>query len=90
MNIIGRRDRLSDALRDQIERSERLTADCSGMHLRLAVDYSSRRSISEAGRRRQALPRNTASIFAHYPPSIIRTPWPLMLIYLSAPVVSSG
>jgi undecaprenyl diphosphate synthase len=53
LNVIGRRDRLSDALRDQIDRSERLTAGCSGMHLRLAVDYSSRRSISEAGHRQQ-------------------------------------
>jgi undecaprenyl diphosphate synthase len=55
MNIIGRRDRLSDALKDQIGQSERLTADCSGMHLRLAVDYSSRRSISEAGRRQRGI-----------------------------------
>jgi len=54
MNIIGRRDRLNRTLRAQIERSERLTAECSRMHLRLAVDYSSRHSITEAGRRFQA------------------------------------
>jgi undecaprenyl diphosphate synthase len=52
MNVIGRRDRLNETLRAQIEQSERLTAACSGMHLRLAVDYSSRHSIVEAGRRR--------------------------------------
>jgi undecaprenyl diphosphate synthase len=51
MNVIGRRDRLSPALRAQIERSEQLTAACSRMHLRLAVDYSSRHSIMQAGRR---------------------------------------
>jgi undecaprenyl diphosphate synthase len=51
MNVIGRRDRLNDTLRAQIEQSERLTATCSGMHLRLAVDYSSRYSIAEAARR---------------------------------------
>ncbi len=51
LNVIGRRDRLNPALAAQIERSERLTAACSRMHLRLAVDYSSRYSITEAGRR---------------------------------------
>lgn len=51
LNVIGRRDRLNPTLRAQIERSEELTAACSRMHLRLAVDYSSRYSIAEAGRR---------------------------------------
>jgi undecaprenyl diphosphate synthase len=54
LNVIGRRDRLNPALRAQIERSEHLTATCSRMHLRLAVDYSSRYSITEAGRRLRA------------------------------------
>src|SRR5882757_5927296 len=40
INIIGRRDRLSAALVHAIEQSERLTAACTGMHLRIAVDYS--------------------------------------------------
>jgi undecaprenyl diphosphate synthase len=51
LNVIGRRDRLNPTLRAQIERSEELTAACSRMHLRLAVDYSSRCTIAEAGRR---------------------------------------
>ena len=51
LNVIGRRDRLNPTLRAQIERSEELTAACSRMQLRLAVDYSSRYSIAEAGRR---------------------------------------
>src|SRR5205814_8762901 len=42
---------LSPALAAQFERSERLTAAYSRMHLRLEVDYSSRYSITEAGRR---------------------------------------
>jgi undecaprenyl diphosphate synthase len=54
LNVIGRRDRLNPPLRAQIERSEQLTAACSRMHLRLAVDYSSRYSITEAGRCLQA------------------------------------
>jgi undecaprenyl diphosphate synthase len=57
LNVIGRRDRLSPTLRSQIDQSERLTADCSRMHVRLAVDYSSRYSILEAARRLRAAPR---------------------------------
>jgi len=56
LNVIGRRDRLSADLRRQIEDSERVTAACSRMHLRLAVDYSSRYSVIEAGRRAGAAP----------------------------------
>jgi len=56
LNVIGRRDRLSADLRRQIEESERATAACSRMHLRLAVDYSSRYSVVEAGRRCGAAP----------------------------------
>lgn len=51
LNVIGRRDRLNANLRRQIEQSERLTAECARMHLRIAVDYSSRHSLLEAGRR---------------------------------------
>jgi undecaprenyl diphosphate synthase len=50
INFIGRRDRLSPTLLRQIEHSERLTAAGQRLHLRIAVDYSSRRSIIEAGR----------------------------------------
>src|SRR5579862_7164914 len=51
INIIGRRDRLSASLVHAIEQSERLTAGCTGMHLRIAVDYSAQYSILEATRR---------------------------------------
>jgi undecaprenyl diphosphate synthase len=51
LNVIGRRDRLSTELRRQIEHSEALTAACTRMHLRIAVDYSARHSIMQAGRR---------------------------------------
>ena len=50
LNFIGRRDRLTAALLRQIEHSERMTAAGRRMHLRIAVDYSSRGSIIEAGR----------------------------------------
>jgi len=51
INVIGRRDRLSDSLIKSIEQSERLSAGGNGMQLRIAVDYSSQHSILEAARR---------------------------------------
>ena len=53
INVIGRRDRLGEGLRRLIERSERATGHCSGMHLRIAIDYSSQHSLLEACRRLQ-------------------------------------
>jgi undecaprenyl diphosphate synthase len=63
INIIGRRDRLSGALVHAIEQSERLTAACTGMHLRIAVDYSAQYSILEAARRANAGPVVDANRF---------------------------
>lgn len=51
INIIGRRDRLSENLLRSIEQSEKLSAAGSGMLLRIAVDYSSQHSIVQAARR---------------------------------------
>ncbi|HEY0340779.1 MAG TPA: polyprenyl diphosphate synthase [Steroidobacteraceae bacterium] len=51
INIIGRRDRLDPGLLRSIERSERATAHCSGMHLRIAIDYSAQYSLLETCRR---------------------------------------
>jgi undecaprenyl diphosphate synthase len=48
LNVIGRRDRLSPALVRLIESSERATAGCGKVRLRLAVDYSSRDAIARA------------------------------------------
>jgi undecaprenyl diphosphate synthase len=46
LNIIGRRDRLNDELVRFIERAEQTTAECDGMLLRVAVDYSSRDAVA--------------------------------------------
>jgi undecaprenyl diphosphate synthase len=51
INVIGRRDRLSAHLCGAIESSEAATAHCSGMHLRIAVDYSAQDSLIETCRR---------------------------------------
>jgi undecaprenyl diphosphate synthase len=48
LNVIGRRDRLSSRLVRSIERAEVATAGGSALHLRLAVDYSSRHAIAAA------------------------------------------
>lgn len=47
-SMIGRRDRLPRALVEAIEDSERRTAGGRRMHLRVAIDYSSRESIQGA------------------------------------------
>ena len=51
INVIGRRDRLSDRLRELIERSEQATGHCDGMRLRIAIDYSAQHSLVETCRR---------------------------------------
>jgi undecaprenyl diphosphate synthase len=48
LNVIGRRDRLDETLLRAIEQSERLTAECTRMHLRIAVDYSAQFSLLSA------------------------------------------
>jgi undecaprenyl diphosphate synthase len=53
INVIGRRDRLDPGLLQSIERGERATLHCSGMHLRIAIDYSAQYSLLEACRRLQ-------------------------------------
>jgi undecaprenyl diphosphate synthase len=63
INVIGRRDRLNEGLLRSIEQSERLSSAGSGMHLRIAVDYSSRHSILEAARRAAGETSVTADVF---------------------------
>jgi undecaprenyl diphosphate synthase len=50
ISVIGRRDRLQLPLLQSIERAEAATAAGARLHLRLAVDYSSRESIVRAAR----------------------------------------
>lgn len=54
INVIGRRDRLAADLRRLIERGERATAQCTGMRLRIAVDYSAQHALLETCRRMTA------------------------------------
>lgn len=48
ISAIGRRDRLAPHLRAAVEEAEAATAHCEKLHLRIAVDYSSRETIYRA------------------------------------------
>jgi len=50
ISVIGRRDRLPLSLLQTIERAEAATASGSNLHVRIAVDYSSRDAIVGAAR----------------------------------------
>jgi undecaprenyl diphosphate synthase len=66
INIFGRRDRLPDELLRVIERSEQLTAHCTRMQLRIAVDYSAQHSLFAAGRSMRLEPTADAARFAEH------------------------
>jgi undecaprenyl diphosphate synthase len=51
LSIVGRRDRLPEALRRAIDAAELATRRCTAMHLRVAVDYSARDEIARAAER---------------------------------------
>jgi undecaprenyl diphosphate synthase len=55
LGFIGRRDRLPRSLRLAMEAAETLTKSGNRMHLRIAVDYSSRETIWQAARRLREL-----------------------------------
>jgi undecaprenyl diphosphate synthase len=55
LSIVGRRDRLPAALRAAIADAEALTARCRNLHLRVAIDYSSRDAILRAAERHAQL-----------------------------------
>ncbi|MBC8165622.1 MAG: di-trans,poly-cis-decaprenylcistransferase [Bryobacteraceae bacterium] len=64
LSVIGRRDRLAPELIQLIGSAERLTRSCSRLHLRLAVDYSSRDELLNAARSCSARGRWTREEFS--------------------------
>jgi undecaprenyl diphosphate synthase len=48
---VGRRDRFAPAVREALAATERATAGCGRLHLRLALDYGARQEIADAARR---------------------------------------
>jgi undecaprenyl diphosphate synthase len=65
LQAIGRRDRLPAPLLALLEETERKTAAGTRLHLRLAIDYSSRQSIVEAARRAVLEARGVVPEAAH-------------------------
>src|SRR5579863_5377826 len=55
LTAIGRRDRLPAPLVALLEEAERKTAKGARLHLRLAIDYSSRQAILDAARRTRGI-----------------------------------
>ena len=51
LSAIGRRDRIPESARAAIEQAERLTVGEKRLHLRMAIDYSSRDALIAASRR---------------------------------------
>jgi undecaprenyl diphosphate synthase len=50
-SVIGRRDRLSESLRERIALVETRTSEGASLHLRVAIDYSARDALVAAARR---------------------------------------
>lgn len=63
LTIFGRRDRLSESLVTEIERSEAATQWGDALHLRVAIDYSARETIMAAARAAAGLPEVTREMF---------------------------
>lgn len=66
LSFIGRRDRLSSRIARLMERAESRTRSLTGLHVRVAVDYSSRDALVDAARRLGAGATREA-IAAHLP-----------------------
>lgn len=64
LNVIGRRDRLDADLLTAIERSERATAHCTRMALRIAVDYSAQDSLIATCHRLRDVSNPNRALFA--------------------------
>lgn len=64
VSIIGRRDRLDAALRDEITAIETRTRAGTRLHLQIAVDYSGRDAIVEAARLGAGEPAPSRALFA--------------------------
>jgi undecaprenyl diphosphate synthase len=63
LSVIGRRDRLPEALAGAIARAERATAHGTALLLRVAIDYSARDSILNAAARAASAGVLTRTVF---------------------------
>src|SRR5687767_436606 len=77
LSIVGRRDRLPAALRQAIVQAEDLTAGGRNLHLRIAVDYSSRDAILRAAARAKDVAPLTRERFARLLADVDHDPAPV-------------
>src|ERR1700744_2947911 len=64
LTVIGRRDRLPDGIAAAIARAEEATRRGDALHLRIAVDYSSRDAILNAAARLAGITAPTRDLFS--------------------------
>lgn len=64
LNLVGRRDRLPQSVLGAAEKAEATTSGARDLHLRIAVDYSSREAIVAAAQSARALPALTPEVFS--------------------------
>jgi undecaprenyl diphosphate synthase len=64
LSVIGRRDRLPHGIADAIGRAEEATAQGDALHLRIAVDYSSRDAILNAAARLAGISAPSRELFS--------------------------
>src|ERR1051325_1957332 len=77
LSIVGRRDRLPASLRQTIAQAEALTANGRNLHLRIAVDYSSRDAILRAAARAKDVTALTRERFAQLLADVDHDPAPV-------------
>jgi undecaprenyl diphosphate synthase len=78
LSIVGRRDRLPASLRQTIVQAEDLTAGGRNLHLRIAVDYSSRDAILRAAAKTKEITAPlTRERFAHLLADVDHDPAPV-------------
>jgi undecaprenyl diphosphate synthase len=78
LSIVGRRDRLPASLRQTITQAEAMTAGGRNLHLRVAVDYSSRDAILRAATKaREGSAPLTRERFAQLLADVDHDPYPV-------------
>ena len=77
LSIVGRRDRLPTSLRQTIAQAEAMTAHCRNMHLRVAVDYSSRDAILRAAAKAKDAPMLNRERFSQLLADVDHDPYPV-------------
>jgi undecaprenyl diphosphate synthase len=77
LSIVGRRDRLPASLRQTIAQAEAMTANCRNMHLRVAVDYSSRDAILRAAAKAKDTPMLNRERFSQLLADVDHDPYPV-------------